>query len=171
MSRVRLTVLAFLAIGLGSCGGDSSDQQFHAAVSQEFIEACHWSYGRPALADRVRARFLDRESGDVRLLISAEKVKPGTRVGFAPVNESDKTIHFGDLSHIATTDGEEVPTKGDLSLLIGLTLNPGKVGLCHSLEIPKRTEPGDYLAVLESVEGIEDEPVDLKASFEVVPQP
>jgi hypothetical protein len=70
----------------------------------ELVHRCNWSTGRDAQESAIRDAFVDREPGEVRLLLADDKIRPGEILSVAVVNDSSETVRYGTFSHVETKD-------------------------------------------------------------------
>jgi len=121
----------------------------------------------------VRDTFIDQGGTDpVRLLLETTEVRPGESLTFAPLNLSGAEISYGLFATVEDAgSGETLPGTGGLVFAIGLRAGIGQVGSCVSVDVPNSAPPGDYLVVLEDVEGDQFPESDVKAPFTVAGQP
>jgi hypothetical protein len=121
----------------------------------------------------VRETFIEPVGpGPVRLLLQTTEVRPGESLSFAPLNESRADISYGLAASVEDpATGKPLPGIGGFVFLIGLSAGVGDVGSCISVHIPNSAPPGDYLVVLEDVDGAAIPATDVKAPFTVAGTP
>lgn len=137
-------------------------------AAKGLVKQCHWGSRKKARESAIRNSFVDRESGEVRLLLADDTVRPGEILSVAVVNDSSASVLYGTFSHVETETGQPVRIKGPYGFpAIGLSATPSNVGPCVTLPVPSATESGTYVAVIDDVRLADGEPADLRATFTV----
>jgi hypothetical protein len=139
---------------------------------EELVHRCGWSTGKDAQESAIRNAFVDLESGEVRLLLADDTIRPGGILSVAVANDSSASVQYGTFSHIETEAGDPVRIKGPYGFpAIGLSASPHDVGPCVTLPVPSGTANGAYVAVVDDVRMADGTPTDLRAGFTVAGAP
>lgn len=168
LSGTALAAILVSGCGSGKRGREDEPGGSSSGASKELVERCGWDSGEQASDAAVRREFVDREVGDVRLLLSDDTIRPGGILAASVVNDTSEELGYGESSHVESEDGEPVDIPGPYGFrLILLLADPESVGPCVALPVPSDTPEGHYLAVLDDVDGGGGERGELRAPFEV----
>ncbi len=157
---VRLIVLLCIAVailtGCSSGGDDGPDPATVVQAQPGTIVVNGDDVGLPGCLWRIRAP-VGFEPGSAALLVQRRVAKPGGKIIVAVLNDSDDPITYGQAAFFRDLRSGRPILESDRRAVfaVGYLAEPGRVGNCVTIPVPKRIAPGRYEVVLDQVPRVE----------------